>query len=61
MIGMYATASSERMTIMDFTFPIFISQYHMLQPVPDIRNQYWAPVKPFDSMVTKIKKSFYFF
>ena len=54
MIGGLSALTLERFRKSDFTFPVITGQYLLVQPMPDLQNRFFAPIKPFQPMVLKI-------
>ena len=51
-VGFMVAASPERLQIVDFTTPILTDRYCMIQSVPGIKNSFFAPVQPFQPLVS---------
>jgi len=51
MIGGLSALTLERSKKADFTFPVITGQYVLVEPMPGLKNRYFAPIKPFQPMV----------
>ena len=55
LISSYLIATPERLAVMDFTYPVSMSDYVIVQPMPKIqRDLLTASVKPLQSTVNRI-------